>query len=103
MSILASFHWGWLLGAAVLGLIIGWVSIARRSDGLSLRTMRWSLAAISALVAIAVARLLPGRLGYWLDLGLLLGLCYVIGCVAGAWLRERVVARAVAKASASDS
>lgn len=101
MSTLASFHWGWLLAAAVLGLIIGWVSIARRSEGLSSRTMRWTLAAVSALVVIAVIRLLPGRLGYWLDLGLLLGLCYVGGCVVGTWLRERVVARAAAKASAA--
>ncbi len=99
MSTLASFHWGWLLAAAVLGLIIGWVSVARRSEGLSLLTMRWALAAVSALGVIAVARLLPGRLGYWLDLGLLLGLCYVGGCVVGAWLRERVVARAAARAS----
>ncbi len=103
MSTLASFHWGWLLGAAVIGLIMGWVSIARRSEGLSLPAMRWTLAVIAALIAIAVTRLLPGRLGYWLELGLLLGLVYLVGCVVGAWLRERVVARAAAKASVTGS
>ena len=100
MSTLVSFHWGWLLGAAILGLIIGWVSVARRSEGLTLRAMRWTFVVASALIAIAVTRLLPGRWGYWLDLGLLLGVCYVGGCIVGAWLRELVVARASAKASA---
>lgn len=101
MVTLAIFHWGWLLAAAVLGLMIGWVSVARRSDGLSVRSMRWGLAVIALLLGIAVARLVPGRFGYWLDLGLSLGAVYVIGCVIGAWLRERVIARAAARTSAT--
>lgn len=103
MSTLLFFHWGWLLASGLLGLIIGWISVARRSEGLSQRTTRWLLAFVALLVAIAIARLVPGRYGYWLDLGLVLGLVYVAGCVVGSWLRERVIARAAARASARDA
>jgi len=99
MMTLAMLHWGWLLAAALLGLIIGWISVARRSEGLSVRTTRWVLAFVALLVAIAIARLLPGRLGYWLDLGLVLALFYIAGCVVGSWLRERVIARTAARAA----
>lgn len=102
MMTLASLHWGWLLAAAVLGLMIGWVSVARRSEGLSVRTTRLVLAGIAVLVGIAVARLIPGRFGYWLDLGLALGFCYIAGCVAGSWLRERVIARSTARSSGTE-
>lgn len=94
MLFLASFNWGWLLGAGVFGLIVGWIAVVRHGEGLSWPVMRWSLAAVALLLAIALAQLLPGRLGYWLDLGLAMGACYVIGCAVGSWLRERVVTRA---------
>lgn len=103
MGTLAFLHWGWLLAAAILGLLIGWVSVARRSEGLSVRTTRWVLVAIALLVAIAVARLLPGRFGYWLDLGLALGFVYIVGCVIGARLREWVISRAAARASGTSA
>jgi len=35
----------------------------------------------------------PGRFGYWLDLGLILFALYLCGCVVGSWLRNWVVAR----------
>ena len=45
------------------------------------------------LGAAALARLVPGRLGYWLDLGLVMFAIYLVGCAAGSWLRDRVVSR----------
>jgi hypothetical protein len=36
---------------------------------------------------------LPGRSGYWLDLGLLMLTAYLAGCFAGSWLRHQVVSR----------
>jgi len=47
----------------------------------------------AALVASALARLIPGRPGYWLDLGLMMFAAYLAGCAAGSWLRTRVLAR----------
>jgi hypothetical protein len=47
----------------------------------------------AALVAAAFARIVPGRFGYWLDLGLIMFALYLCGCAVGTWLRERVVSR----------
>ena len=93
MLFLASFNWGWLVGAGLIGLIVGWIAVVQHGDGLSLRAMRLLLAVLAVVAAAAFARLLPGRFGYWLDLGLVMGTCYVVGCAIGSWLRERVVSR----------
>ena len=45
------------------------------------------------IVGVALAKLVPGRFGYWLDLGLALFACYLVGCAIGSWLRDGVVAR----------
>ena len=48
---------------------------------------------LAALVALSLARVVPGRFGYWLDLGLILFACYLAGCAVGSWLRAWVVMR----------
>jgi uncharacterized protein (DUF58 family) len=55
---------------------------------------------VAALVAFAAARIVPGRFGYWLDLGLILFACYLAGCAIGSWLRDRAVSRPPAKPAA---
>jgi hypothetical protein len=45
------------------------------------------------LVAVALARLIPGRPGYWLDLGLIMFALYLAGCALGSWLRAWVISR----------
>jgi hypothetical protein len=40
----------------------------------------------------AFARIVPGRIGYWLDLGLVMLAVYLLGCAIGAWLRDLLVA-----------
>jgi hypothetical protein len=47
----------------------------------------------AALVAAALAQLIPGRPGYWLDLGLTMFAVYLVGCAVGSWLRDRVLSR----------
>jgi hypothetical protein len=47
----------------------------------------------AALVAAALARVVPGRAGYWLDLGLIMFGLYLVGCAIGSWLRDRVLSR----------
>ena len=84
---LATFHWGWLLGSLLLGLAMGWIAVVHRGQGVSKVTSRWLAVLVAALVAVALARITPGRPGYWLDLGLVMFALYLVGCTVGSWLR----------------
>nr|AWM03838.1 hypothetical protein CIT40_29975 [Bradyrhizobium amphicarpaeae] len=93
MPYLVSFHMGWLIGSVLLGFCMGWISVVQRGNGTSKVTARWLAALAVALVAASFAHVVPGRFGYWLDLGLIMFACYLVGCTIGAWLRDRVVSR----------
>jgi hypothetical protein len=93
MAYLAMFHWGWLLGALLLGLAVGWIAVVHRGRGVSKATSRWLAVLVAALVAVALARVIPGRPGYWLDLGLMMFALYLAGCAVGSWLRDRALSR----------
>jgi len=91
MIFLATFHWGWLLATLLLGFAMGWIAVVHRGHGVS-RPLAGCLAVlVAALLAAALARVVPGRPGYWLDLGLLMLALYLIGCAIGSWLRDRVL------------
>jgi hypothetical protein len=93
MAYLATFYWGWLLASLLLGLAMGWIAVVHRGQGVSKR-VSWGLSVLAvALVAAALARVVPGRPGYWLDLGLILFVPYLCGCAVGSWLRDWVVSR----------
>lgn len=91
MIFLATFHWGWLLGTLLLGFAMGWIAVVHRGQGVSKRLSRWLAVVVVALVAVAFARAVPGRPGYWLELGLMMFACYIVGCAIGSWLRDRVL------------
>jgi hypothetical protein len=93
MVYLATFYWGWLLGSLLLGLAMGWISVVQHGEGLSKQLKRWLAVLAAALVAAALARVVPGRFGYWLDLFLIMFALYLCGCAGGAWLRDWVVSR----------
>src|SRR5262245_49495184 len=93
MAYLLSFHWGWLLGSLLLGLAMGWISVVQRGNGTSKVVARWLALLAAVLMAVALARLAPGRFGYWLDLGWIMFGSYLIGCTIGSWLRDWVVSR----------
>src|SRR5690348_5870824 len=93
MVYLGTFHWGWLTAALLLGFCMGWIAVVHRGAAVSRTTARWLAGLAVVLVAVALARLVPGRTGYWLDLGLALFALYLVGCAAGSWLRDRVVSR----------
>jgi hypothetical protein len=95
MIYLATFNWGWLVAAALLGLGMGWIAVVQRGEGWSVVTMRKVAVFVAALVAASAFHLLPGRAGYWLDLGLVMFAVYVAACALGSWLRHQVVSRAV--------
>ncbi len=91
MLYLATFHWGWLLASLLLGFAMGWIAVVQRGQGVSKRVARWLAVLAAALVAAALARLVPGRPGYWLDLGLIMFALYLAGCAVGSWLRAWVL------------
>ena len=93
MVYLATFHWGWLLASLLLGFAMGWIAVVQRGRGVSKRTARWLAVLVAALAAVALARVIPGRPGYWLDLGLMMFALYLAGCAVGSWLRDRVLSR----------
>ncbi|MGD9836363.1 MAG: hypothetical protein AB7F72_01405 [Afipia sp.] len=93
MIYLATFNWGWLLASGVLGLAMGWIAVVQRGEGWSVVTLRKVGVLIAGLVIASVFQLLPGRFGYWLDLGLAMLAVYVAGCAIGSWLRNLVVSR----------
>ena len=91
MMYLATFHWGWLLASLLLGFAMGWIAVVQRGQGVSKLMARWLAVLAVALVAAALARVVPGRPGYWLDLGLLMFALYLVGCTVGSWLRAWVI------------
>jgi hypothetical protein len=93
MAYLVTFHWSWLLGSLLLGLAMGWIAVVHRGQGVSRLTSRWLAVLAAALVAAALARAVPGRPGYWLDLGLIMFAIYLAGCAVGSWLRHWVLSR----------
>ncbi|MET0709033.1 MAG: hypothetical protein ABWY82_19645 [Tardiphaga sp.] len=95
MAYLAMFLWGWLLGAFMLGLGMGWIAVVYRGKPVPKVWIRRLSVLAVVVVGIAIARVVPGRFGYWLDLGLALFGFYLVGCAIGSWLRDWVVSRHV--------
>lgn len=97
MAYLAWFHWGWLLGAFLIGFCAGWIAVVYRGKSVSrVWIQRLSVLAV-VIVGIAIAKVVPGRFGYWLDLGLALFAFYLVGAAIGSWLRDIVVTRQQAR------
>jgi hypothetical protein len=88
MAFLLTFHWGWLLASLLLGLAMGWIAVVHRGQGVSKPVTRWLSVLAVVLLALAVSRVIPGRPGYWLDLGLVMFALYLAGCAVGSWLRD---------------
>lgn len=91
MMYLVTVNWGWLLAAGLVGLGMGWIAVVRHGPGLSPTVLRRIIILIAALLVLALARLLPGRFGYGLDLALVMLGVYLAGCLIGSWLRYQVV------------
>ena len=101
MAILVTLNWGFLLAAGVLGFCMGWIAVVTHARPVSRNLMRVLSGLALMLVGLALARLVSGRFGYWLDLGLVMFAVYLVGCAIGSWLRDRVVSRHVLTHNAS--
>ena len=93
MAYIFSFSTGWIIGAAVIGFGMGWISPISRSRSLSVVAARWVVIVLAGGVALALAHLLPGRVGYGLDLALVMVAAYLASCTVGAVLRYWLLLR----------
>jgi uncharacterized membrane protein len=93
LTFLLAFHWTWFVAAAIVGLAMGWIAVVHRGNGGSWKFVGWTAAVVAGLIVLSLVRLVPGRPGYWLDLGLLMFAVYVVGCVAGSLLRGFLLSR----------
>lgn len=82
----------WLLLALGLGLAVGWLTTRPGSGGWR-GVIPWLLV-LGGGAIIAAFKLLPNRMGYWLDLGLLLLAAYLVGCCLAAFLRQSLSPKA---------
>src|SRR5215467_7390991 len=83
---------GWLIAALSVGLVVGWrtyLDVPRRNwrDG----WIVWGALAFVIGVIIAALKLLAGRYGLWLEVALLMSMFYVVGCLAGGWLKTILI------------
>ena len=98
MAYVAQFFWGWLVASLLLGFAMGWISVVQRGEGVTGAPGRALWALVGVLIALAVGQVVPGRPGYWLDLGLIMFALYLCGCAVGSWLRDWVVSRSAPSA-----
>ncbi len=84
-----SFLWIWLVLAALVGGAIGWRTEDSGPQGPWFEGwFRFALIALGVGVVLALAGLLPGRAGFWLELAVLFFIVYLIGCLAGGALQR---------------
>jgi len=93
MAYIFAFNMGWIVGAAVIGFGMGWISPISRSRSLSVVSTRWVAVVLLGFLVLALTHLLPGRVGYALDLGLVMIGAYLASCAVGAILRYWLLLR----------
>ena len=95
MTYLISNLWGWMVVAAVLGFIVGWLTCRPSDDGHAANWfggwLPWAFAAAFIGLVAAMLAWLPGRGGFWLETALLLFASYIVGCCLGGWVRQMVM------------
>lgn len=98
MLYLISQLWFWLLLALAIGLGVGWMTFSHEPRRWRQGWVPWGLAAFGVGLLFAIFRLLPDRLGYYLDAALLFTTAYGIGCfLSGLWRQRQEPAPAVAR------
>lgn len=87
MSYLLAQFWFPATVALLLGCAIGWLSVRDAPTRWWGGWVPWGAGFLILGLALALAGVLPGRIGLWLELSLLLFVTYVAGCFIGSALR----------------
>jgi predicted flap endonuclease-1-like 5' DNA nuclease len=91
MWFVLSHYWIAAVLALGVGIVVGALTQRHGTD-----TTRWSAWLFPAVGFVAIAtvlmllKVLPGRTGVWLESGVILLGFYVLGCVAGSWLKAQM-------------
>jgi len=88
MAYLHQTLWLWIIAAAVLGIIIGWLSCRKQPVLEGLGWLTWGVIAFLLGILICAYLTLPGRLGLWFDTAMIFFFWYVFGCCIGCLSRS---------------
>lgn len=87
MTYLVAQFWFPTLLASALGCAVGWMSRQEGPARWMSGWVPWGAGLFLVGLMVALVRVLPGRLGLWLELSLLLFAVYVAGCFLGGVVR----------------
>ncbi len=83
MGYLIANFWLPITIAAVLGLCVGWATCRKGDTSWRASWLPFGIIAFVAGLFLAIQMVMLGRLGLWLDVGLLLLAAYFVSCCAG--------------------
>jgi predicted flap endonuclease-1-like 5' DNA nuclease len=89
----------WLLAALAIGLYVGWHSCRQQPRKEGLGWLGIGIVAFLIGLLIAYLKLLPGKMGLWLDTGLLFFAAFIIGCCIGCIFGRQGLAEAAKPAA----
>ena len=88
MLYLLHTHWLWFFGAVAVGVIVGWLTYLRAATAWTDRPVHIAIGVVALGAVVAIAKVVPGRYGYWLELGVMFTVFYAAGCFIGWALRD---------------
>jgi predicted flap endonuclease-1-like 5' DNA nuclease len=92
--------WFWWLLSVLVGGYVGWTTFSGGRTDWRAGWFPWGIGAFALGLLIAALKLLPTRLGFYLDTLLVLFAAYIVGCLLGGFLKGfRMQASPVALAS----
>jgi predicted flap endonuclease-1-like 5' DNA nuclease len=80
----------WVIAAAVLGLIVGWISCRRQPRLEGLGWVPWAGVAFLVGLIVLVLMSFSGRTALWFETGMMLFFWYILGCCVGCFLRSLI-------------
>ena len=87
MIYVLSQYWIFAALAALLGLVVGWLTCAPPREG-RLGWLVWGLGAFVVGLVLALTQIVPGLAGHALEIALLLFAAYLLGCWLGCLLKQ---------------
>lgn len=101
MAYLHQTLWLWIVAAAVLGIVVGWLSCRKQPVLEGLGWLTWGIIAFLVGILICAYLALPGRLGLWFDTAMIFSFWYIFGCLIGCLSRSLLDPPALTAAGAT--